>query len=1692
MQALKEREMLQKRYLDQKYNLLITEAEASEAGGSVRSECSSPKSTARVREWMERHSEQVAETGAECDPAVLMCNRTAPINNPNINETAKVNTQRNTPSAQTRVIEENEHRQRRSQQQYNPQQLTQGINAYDQQIPLAAVHYSISPGVPGVSQQPELAAILQHRPLPIEPNNLSQVPRIVPNALQNPPITTNLQVQQNRLPVWGATQQQIAARQVVPRELPVFSGFAEDWPLFIRSYWNSTEMCGYSDAENLMRLQKCLRGNALEAVRSNLLIPSSVPQVIATLETLFGNPERLIGAMLNKIRSAPIPKQDKLETLVTFGVAVQNLVGHLKAANQCLVPHGKWPCKTTRACEVNGCTVYHHPLLHSGQQIDNTSASRSSAVVSVHQQRQSSILFRVIPVVLYGKRSRVDTFAFLDEGSSVSLIDKDLIDQLGIEGEDQPLCLQWTSNVNRHEENSKKFSVEISGKHGQQQRFWLNNIRTVRNLNLPVQTLNFEDLSSRFPYLLGLPVSSFGKAVPRLLIGLDNLRLAIPIKRREGLTNGPVAAKTRLGWTVFGNTDRGSTGDLSPHFHICECGGSLELEQMIKKNFVADSLGVSLTPVLESEEERRAKRILQTKTARQSDGPFETGLLWRYDRVEFPSSYAMAERRLKCLEKRLKSNSNLRISMEQQIAAYQIKGYAHKATDHELKNADPRRVWYLPLGLVINPKKPEKVRIIWDAAAKVNGISLNSMLLKGPDLLTSLPAVLSRFRQRRIAITGDIREMYHQIRIREEDCQSQRFLWRTDSSQPPDVYIMDVATFGSTCSPSSAQYVKNANAKDWEKAYPEAAIAIVENHYVDDYLDSRDTDEDMAQLAIEVKEVHSKAGFEIRNFLSNSSVVLARVGAMSPGSRKDLVVYKENSVERVLGIAWLPEQDIFTFTLLLPVELLSLVSGEIVPTKRRILRLVMSLFDPLGMISNFLIHGKVLFQELWRHGISWDEKIPEVTLGWWDKWAGQFPLLEQICIPRCYFPYYDVESYNTLQLHVFVDASETAFACVAYFRIIHRGQPRCSLVASKAKVAPVKSLSIPRLELQAAVIGSRLIKSVTNNHTLSVARRFIWSDSSTVLAWIKSDTRKYKQYVAVRISEILEETKIEEWRWVPTRSNVADEATKWGKGPNLEPTSRWFNGPEFLYEPENKWPQQKVDQIVTTEELRAVHVHREVVHQAVIAHTRFSKWERLLRTVAYTFYFIDKCRRLRTTENLQQLSQFDYERAEHALWRMAQVDAFPDEVVILNPQNKSSQRVEKTSKIRALSPFMDEYGVIRMQGRIELSSVAEYDTKYPIILPSNHRVTELLVEKFHRMFGHSNGESVVNKLRQKFQISKLRVLVRKVRSRCNWCKINHALPEAPKMAALPEERVTPMTRPFSHVGLDYFGPLMIRVNRSKVKRWVALFTCLTIRAVHLEPVASLSTESCKLAIRRFIARRGAPTQIFSDHGTNFKGASNELKDIHNALAESFTNANTKWNFIPPASPHMGGAWERMVRSVKSAMGVLNQSRAPSEEVFMTVLCEAESMVNSRPLTYMPLEDCNQEALTPNHFILLSSSGVKQSEKLPTKESDGLRSVWKFCQYLLDQFWRRWIREYLPTITRRTKWHDNVKPINEGCLVLIVDGAVRNRWIRGKVVNVIHGKDGIVRQADVQTANGILRRPAVKLAVLDVLQNSKAA
>ncbi|XP_049282746.1 uncharacterized protein LOC125763519 [Anopheles funestus] len=755
------------------------------------------------------------------------------------------------------------------------------------------------------------------------------------------------------------TPRQAVARKTVSKELPTFTGDPAEWPIFISHYEHTTRQCGYSNWENMLRLQKCLKGPALEAVRSRLMLPEAVPRVIEKLRSRYGRPVLLIKTLIAKVRKIPPPQVDKLETLIEYGEAVQCMVDHMEAADarahltnpmlleevvgklpkdqqllwshhirgvdedavdlvmfsdymeqlaedaarlttidspsmrgtfkgkrgivnthaesdsdttlvvsegSCLLCHAtghgltachkfktlpvkdRWQrarelslcfgclgkhnwrnCRNKTVCGNNGCTYRHHALLHD-KMVSSGGAGRlegGTVAESNHHQSvasSSTALFRIVPVMLYGPATNVSTFAFLDEGSSVTLVDEDLAVQLGVEGVVEPLCMRWTGDTTRVEAGSRRVNLQV-GPVGTSRRFAVNSVRTVPRLNLPRQTFNMEDGGGE--HLKRLPIQQYRDAVPQLLIGLDNLHLAVPLKVKEGKVGEPIAVKTRLGWCIYGKHSAMMNKRL---FHVCECNEQEDIHDKIKMFYELEQLGVARA-VEQHPEMLRAQKILEETTVRVGNR-FEAGLLWKSDDEELPDSFEMARRRFLCLEKRMERDGVLKAHVQRQIGDMLSKGYIHKATDQELSECDRKRVWYLPIGVVINPNKPGKVRLIWDAAAKAHGKSLNDHLLKGPDELLPLPGVLFRFRMYEIATCADVREMFLQIGIRKQDKQAQRFLWRKDSNSELETYIVDVVTFGSACSPATAQYVKNRNARDYMALFPRAVEGILQSTYI--------------------------------------------------------------------------------------------------------------------------------------------------------------------------------------------------------------------------------------------------------------------------------------------------------------------------------------------------------------------------------------------------------------------------------------------------------------------------------------------------------------------------------------------------------------------------------------------------------------------------------------------------------------------------------------------------------------------------------------------------------------------------------------------------------------------------------------------------------------------------------------------
>ena len=357
-------------------------------------------------------------------------------------------------------------------------------------------------------------------------------------------------------------------------------------------------------------------------------------------------------------------------------------------------------------------------------------------------------------------------------------------------------------------------------------------------------------------------------------------------------------------------------------------------------------------------------------------------------------------------------------------------------------------------------------------------------------------------------------------------------------------------------------------------------------------------------------------------------------------------------------------------------------------------------------------------------------------------------------------------------------------------------------------------------------------------------------------------------------------------------------------------------------------------------------------------------------------------------------------------------------------------------------------------------------------------------------------------LQEKFHIIGMSKVIGKLLKSCLVCIRLNGNPLSPVMAPLPSARVNPVPRPFYCTGIDFFGPFSVSQGRRQIKTYGVLFTCLTSRAVHFELAYSLDISSFIAAFRRFEARRGTPKTVYSDQGTNLVGAwkvmQKELCQLEKeSISQYASQHGIEWVFSPPRGSHYGGAWERLIRSTRRIILAVacDTKRGLSVEELTTLLCEAEFILNSRPLTPVSAESLEMGPITPNH-ILLGSSCPATIISGDVSSHQYSRQRWKLVQSLADQFWKRWRKEYIPTLRLRPKWHQNRRNFEVGDMVLVIDGdCPRGSWPNALIENTYPSKDGVVRKVSVRLVRQcktrlrdlpgvtILERPVNKLILI---------
>ena len=782
--------------------------------------------------------------------------------------------------------------------------------------------------------------------------------------------------------------------------------------------------------------------------------------------------------------------------------------------------------------------------------------------------------------------------------------------------------------------------------------------------------------------------------------------------------------------------------------------------------------------------------------------------------------------------------------------------------------------------------------------------------------------------------------------------------------------------------------------------------------------------------------------------------------------------------------------------------------GEKPPTRRGILSVVSSVYDPLGFVSPFLLPAKKILQELCQEPLGWDDTISEQYERRWKRWLNQLPEIQEIKVKRCLKPA-NFDHVSSSQLHIFSDASSYGYGSVAYLRLVNnRGEIHSSFLLGKSRVAPLKSTTIPRLELTAATVSVKLGRVLLKELDMQIDRITYYTDSTTVLHYLNSRKKRFPVFISNRVSQILDFSDVSQWKYVESKENPADCASRGLESHELIANNQWFNGPSFLRKPESEWSKQPPivwEEASPLDVLEDATVHQTGAHEITVNPTmrlieQYSSWYRLRKAVATYRRFFIFLRKRNIANNDKMFSAPELEAAEESIIQYVQHEAFGLEIQALKSSKQTEnqaehKRVPKTSSIYRLDPFVDmKTGILRVGGRLKSAPIPE-NMSQPKLLPKSHHVTTLIIRDMHENLGHAGRNHVLSALREKFWIIRGNAAVRSSLSRCVKCRKFRGPVSEQKMADLPARRMEP-SPPFTYTGVDLFGPYMIKEGRKQMKRYGCLFTCLVSRAVHIETVNSLETDSFLNALRRFIARRGTVKELWCDNGTNFVGAEKALKKaikemdedrIHNFLLEG----NIDWKFNPPTASHMGGVWERQIRSARNILSALlaEWGERLDDEALRTLFSEVEAIINSRPLTTLSDNPDDYLPLSPNNLLTMKSVAIVPPPGQFQRDDVYLRQRWRRVQYLANVFWSRWKKEYLLTLQGRQKWNIPRRNMCVDDVVLLKDDlSPRCAWSMGRVISVEKDSNNMVRSVIVKTQSSVLKRPIHKLVLLHANEN----
>ena len=998
-------------------------------------------------------------------------------------------------------------------------------------------------------------------------------------------------------------------------------------------------------------------------------------------------------------------------------------------------------------------------------------------------------------------------------------------------------------------------------------------------------------------------------------------------------------------------------------------------------------------------------------------------------------------------------------------------------------------VHYLPHHPVYKPDSvTTKTRIVFNGSSKrrKHDLSLNDCLLPGPSLIQNLISVLLRFRCYTFVLIGDLEKAFLKIYIDERDRDCCRFLWFKDL-QNLEVRVLRNcrALFGLTPSPFLLNGTIHHHVQLYSAQFPVIVARILESMYVDDMLSGGFSCNEVVKLYDTSRKIFNDAGMRLRKFVTNSDSLMQHIEE-----------YQQVSSVKVLGSVWHPSDDMLSYNF---GSLFNTVD-EKDNSKRALLSFTAKLYDPTGMLSPVIVMPKIMFQELCKSKVDWSDPLPPELQNDWNKFKQDMSVLKDFEYPRCVLPKDAVLNECTFELHAYCDASVKAIAAAVYLRVVWHGKVKVSLMMSKSKVAPLHKLSISRKELLSCVMAAKLIKFVESSLTsFNISNLICWTDSLNALYWIVQEGGNWKPFVYNRVAQIYKFTSPDCWRHVPGIINPSDIASRGALPSELVGREVWWKGPKYLCEDECSWPKQPGS--ISLDEEGKIEVNKSCILTTVSSYdvkgilnfSNFSTVSHLIRILAYVQLFIDKLKSLHTNKIgvASRLTAARLQESKAMILKSVQLEAFSNELSYL--QGASNKPIPPL--VKSLQLFIDSDGLLKCRGRIE-NSLLRQSSIYPILLPKLNYITSLVIKQAHAEVLHSGIQNTLAQVREQYWLPQGRQRVKCELQKCLLCrKVQGKSYKIPDSPPLPPFRVS-CEHAFNNIGLDYAGPLYIKSSAQKGdldKVYCLLITCSVTRAIHLELTWDLSLPSFLNAFRRFCARRGYPSCIWSDNFKTFKGAARQINSILKQGSAEIEAKGITWDFIVERAAWWGGYWERLVQVVKQCLKKVCGSALLSYDELATVMAEAEACINSRPLTYLS-SDLDSELICPAHFLTgtrLTSPPQHTSPKELMTLSD-VKQRLRYCEVLKTHYWRRFKREYLVSLRENYKSfnkNNSSESVKIGDVCLVEDQGPRLKWKFGLVEDTIVGRDNVIRAAVVKVRgnNGFvtLRRPLQQLYPLEI-------